>query len=83
MPTKKINLKKKKMNYLGMIGAWQIILLLIALLGIIPTIIALIDILKSKFDGENKIIWVLVVLFLNLIGAILYFTIGRNQKIKA
>jgi len=71
------------MNYLGMIGAWQIILLLVILLGIIPTIIALIDILKNKFDGENKIIWVLVVLFLNLIGAILYFTIGRNQKIKA
>jgi hypothetical protein len=71
------------MNYLGMIGAWQIIILLIAFLGIIPTIIALIDILKSKFDGDNKIVWVLVVLFLNLIGAILYFTIGRNQKIKA
>jgi len=71
------------MNYLGMIGAWQIIILLIAFLGIISTIIALIDILKSKFDGDNKIVWVLVVLFLNLIGAILYFTIGRNQKIKA
>ncbi|MBT8318494.1 MAG: PLDc_N domain-containing protein [Lutibacter sp.] len=67
---------------LGMIGPWQIILILIAVfLGIIPTIIALIDILKSKFDGNNKIVWVLVVLFINLIGAILYFTIGRKQKI--
>jgi len=46
-------------------------------------IIALIDIIKNKFEGNNKIIWVLVVLFLNLIGAILYFTIGRNQKLKA
>jgi hypothetical protein len=67
---------------LGMIGPWQIILILIAVfLGIIPTIIALIDILKSKFDGNNKIVWVLVVLFINLIGAILYFTIGRKQKL--
>lgn len=70
------------MNYL-MIGSWQIILILIAVLGIIPTIIALIDILKNKFEENNKIIWVLVVLFFNFIGAILYFTIGRKQKIKS
>ncbi len=69
------------MIYLGMIGPWQIIILTFVLLGIIPTIIALIDILKSKFNGNDKIVWVLVVLFFNLIGAILYFTIGRKQKL--
>ena len=69
------------MIYLGMIGPWQIIILTFVFLGIIPTIIALIDILKSKFEGNNKIVWVIVVMFLNLIGAILYFTIGRKQKI--
>ena len=69
------------MIYLGMIGPWQIIILSFVFLGIIPTIIALIDILKSKFEGNNKIVWVVVVMFLNLIGAILYFTIGRKQKI--
>ena len=69
------------MTYLGMIGPWQIIILTFVFLGIIPTIIALIDILKSKFNGNDKIVWVLVVLFFNLIGALLYFTIGRKQKI--
>ncbi|MBI9039950.1 PLD nuclease N-terminal domain-containing protein [Lutibacter sp.] len=70
---------------LGMIGPFQIMVIfgVIFLLGIIPTIIALIDILKNEFEGNNKIVWVLVVLFLNLIGAILYFVIGRNQKIKS
>ncbi len=71
------------MTYLGMIGPWQIIILTFVFLGIIPTIIALIDILKSKFNGNDKIVWVLVVLFFNLIGAILYFVIGRKQKIKS
>jgi len=68
---------------LGMIGPFQMMLILgvVFLFGFIPTIIALIDILKGKFEGNNKIVWVLVVLFLNLIGAILYFTIGRKQKI--
>jgi len=59
------------------------IILIAVFLGIIPTIIALIDILKNKFNGNDKIVWVLVVLFFNLIGAILYFAIGRNQKIKS
>ncbi|RKQ42526.1 phospholipase D-like protein [Roseivirga pacifica] len=48
------------------------------------TIIALIDILKSEFHPEqNKIIWVIVVLVAPLIGSILYFFIGRDQKRKS
>ncbi|WP_457617653.1 PLD nuclease N-terminal domain-containing protein [Lutibacter sp.] len=70
------------MTYLGIIGPFQMMLILgiVFLLGVIPTIIALIDILKSKFERNNKLVWVLVVLFFNLIGAILYFTIGKKQK---
>jgi heme/copper-type cytochrome/quinol oxidase subunit 4 len=69
------------MIYLGMVGPWQIIIILSLLLGVIPTIIALVDILRNKFEDNNKIVWVLVVLFLNLLGAILYFIIGRKQRI--
>jgi hypothetical protein len=43
---------------------------------------ALIDILKSEFTGSNKIVWLLMVVFVPLIGAILYYFIGREQKIK-
>jgi len=71
------------MTYLGIIGPWQLILILIIVfLGFLPTIVALIDILRNKFNGNDKIVWVLVVLFFNLIGAILYFIIGTKQKIK-
>ncbi|WP_232735440.1 PLD nuclease N-terminal domain-containing protein [Nonlabens sp. MB-3u-79] len=52
------------------------------LLAFIPTLIALIDILKSRFNQNDKLVWIVVVLFFNLIGAIMYFTIGRKQKIK-
>ena len=71
------------MTYLGMLGSGQIMLILgiIIVIWFIPTIIALIDILKSKFEGNNKIVWLLVVLFLHLIGAILYFVLGRKQRI--
>ena len=70
------------MNSFLFIGAWQLIIIFIVLfLGILPTIIALVDILKNEFKGNNKIVWVLVVLFANFFGAILYFLIGRKQKI--
>lgn len=53
------------------------------LLPSILWIIALIDILKSDFkDTNGKIIWVLLVIFLPIIGSILYFAIGKSQKIK-
>lgn len=69
------------MIYLGAIGPWQIItILLILLIGIVPAIIALIDILKSEFKGNNKLIWVLVVILFNFFGAVLYFLIGKEQK---
>ena len=64
------------------IGPWQIILILTTvLLGFLPTIIALVDILKNEFSGQNKIAWLLVVLFTNFFGAILYFLIGRKEKL--
>lgn len=72
------------MTYFLMIGPMQLILILVAVfLGIIPTIIALIDIVRNEFTGNNKIVWVLIVLFGNILGAILYFTIGRKQKLSA
>ncbi len=44
---------------------------------------ALIDILRNEFTGSNKIIWVVIVFVLPILGAILYFLIGRKQKVKA
>jgi len=65
-----------------MIGPWQIILITV-FLGIIPTIVALIDIVRNEFSGNNKIVWLLVVLLGNFLGALLYFIIGRKQKLSA
>ena len=42
---------------------------------------SLVDILSSTFDDTMvKVIWLLVILFLPLIGAILYLLIGRTMK---
>ncbi len=70
------------MTILGFIGGLELLFPLFLIIFFwVFTIIALIDILKSNFESNNKLIWVLVVIFTNIIGAILYFTIGRKQKI--
>ncbi len=61
---------------------WMLVVFVVCC-GIIPAMLALISILKNDFkDSTTKLMWVLIVIFLGLLGAILYFTIGRNQTIK-
>lgn len=77
------NFKDMISNFLiGVMGPWQIAIVLLIIIAILMPLIALIDILKHEFTGSNKIIWLIVVFLLPYLGAILYFTIGTQQKIK-
>ena len=70
------------MTLLAMIGPTELILVLVILVfALLLPLLALVDILKSKFEGNNKLIWVLVVILLPILGTILYFLIGRSQRI--
>jgi len=57
------------------------LIMILFLIGFIPFIIAFIDILKNEFEGYNKLIWLLAVLFAPLIGSIAYFVLGKKQRI--
>jgi hypothetical protein len=67
------------------IGIYELIVLvvIIGILAIPFWIIAIIDILKSRFEGNDKLVWFLVVTFLSVPGIILYRVIGKKQKIKS
>jgi phospholipase D-like protein len=67
---------------------WLIVLLfvvffLLSLAGLAVWIWALIDCLQvpddALYESGNKLVWVLIIVFLNVIGAILYVAIGRPQ----
>lgn len=62
-------------------GIMELVVIIFLLLLFIPWLIAFVDILKSDFNGSNKMVWLLAVMFVPLIGAITYFIIGRKQKI--
>jgi hypothetical protein len=66
------------------IGIWELIVIpiVICILAIPFSIVAIIDILRSNFRGNDKIVWLLVVIFLSIPGIILYRVIGKKQKIK-
>ena len=41
---------------------------------------ALVDILKNNYKKNKKIFWIIVVVLIPILGAILYFMIGRKRK---
>ena len=55
--------------------------MLIPLAALVLTLWALIDAVKSEFEGNMKLVWILIILFVGIIGPILYLAIGREQKI--
>ena len=64
--------------FMGLGG--QELLFLVFILGL--PVFALVDVVRSEFRGPNdKLIWVIIIVFFNIVGALLYFIIGRNQRI--
>jgi len=62
-------------------GEVELLVIFFVLFGSIPCILALIDILRSEFNGNNKLVWLLVVTVFPLFGALLYLVLGRKQKV--
>ncbi len=59
-------------------------MLLLVAASFIIWIYALIDTATRHFTDPNaKLIWILVIIFTHLIGAIIYLAIGRSQGSKA
>lgn len=52
---------------------------IVGLIVLILVIIAIYQIVMSTLDPVKKLIWVVVVLLLPLIGAILWFLIGKKM----
>jgi hypothetical protein len=62
------------------IGFMEIIVLCVLYTPI--WLIVFLDIMRNEFTGDNKIIWVIVVILVPVLGPIAYLFIGRKQKIK-
>ncbi|QOR75955.1 MAG: PLDc_N domain-containing protein [Thermoflavifilum sp.] len=58
-----------------------LLIVLCCLFVLVVWIWAIVDILRSRFDSDTtKLIWILLVVFLPLLGTLLYWIIGRGQR---
>jgi hypothetical protein len=59
-------------GYLGHPLVWLVVTVL--------DVIAIVSILKSSADSGTKILWALLVIFLPVLGMILYFLMGPGRR---
>ena len=63
----------------------MLILFGIVVLGILPTIFwiaEIVDVLRREFyEPNNKVAWVLVVILLHFVGAAIYYFVGKSQGV--
>ena len=48
------------------------------LIVLILDIVAIVDVLKSSMDTGKKALWIILILFLPVIGMVLYFLLGKK-----
>lgn len=69
------------MNFLFLFGGGLLITLAVILFIFLLPLLALISVLMNEFRGNDKILWVLIIIFLPFLGSLLYFLIGRDRRI--
>ena len=69
------------LSFIQNMGGGSIIFLFLGLLYTILWIYCLVDILRSDFKDPNmKIIWVVILLFAQGIGPLVYLVMGKSTK---
>ncbi|MDR7239474.1 PLD nuclease N-terminal domain-containing protein [Neobacillus drentensis] len=51
----------------------------IIIIQLILIIVAIIDLIRIETTNGPKWLWVIIILFINILGPILYFVIGRKR----
>ncbi|HTJ51291.1 MAG TPA: PLD nuclease N-terminal domain-containing protein [Cyclobacteriaceae bacterium] len=51
---------------------------LVSLLILVLDVLVVVDILRSNKDFEKKLLWIIAVIFLPLLGPVLYYVIGKK-----
>lgn len=62
------------------IMAFLPIILPIIAVGALLVFIALIDLYRNRKTRKNVLVWSLIIIFVNVLGPILYFVIGRKDS---
>ncbi|TKH15733.1 PLDc_N domain-containing protein [Bacillus wiedmannii] len=64
------------------IMAFLPIILPVIAVGALLVFIALIDLYRHRKTRKNVFVWTLIIIFVNVLGPVLYFVIGRKDSEK-
>jgi len=65
---------------MGIIAAWTIMVWIWGILGIVALIWVILDVMKrNELKMEMKLLWILIALLLPIIGAVIYYFVGRKK----
>lgn len=52
---------------------------ILGLIILILDIVAIVDVLKSSMDTGKQALWIILIIFLPVVGMVLYFLIGKKK----
>ena len=52
---------------------------IISLIILVIDVIVIVDIVKSNKDTERKVLWIIAVIFLPVLGPLLYYFLGKQR----
>jgi len=67
------------MENIGLLKQWLPLLIPVIILELGLMVAALIDLIKREKTKGPKWVWILVIVFVNLFGPIVYFLVGREE----
>jgi len=79
--TMKIHYGLNNLKDIDIMAFLPIILPVIAV-GALLVLIAFIDLYRHRKTRKNVLVWTFIILFVNILGPILYFVIGRKDSVK-
>jgi hypothetical protein len=62
------------------LGQYLLLLIPIAIVQIVLLVAALLDLMKRPRTRGPKWLWLLIIIFVNIVGPILYFVLGRDEE---
>lgn len=64
------------------VGIFSILMIILFgfLLGILLPIIAIVDIIRSRINENDKVVWIIIIILIPILGSILYFLLGQNRR---
>ena len=52
---------------------------LLSIVTLVLYVIAIIDAVKSSLETSKKVLWIIVILILPILGAVIYYFVGRKK----